>query len=216
MSIRIDHFMYGVPDLDQGVEWASDVFGIKPAYGGEHVGLGTRNALMSLGNTYLEIIAPDPGQKLPGTLGEQFANLPSGGMVTWALEGALSSLSATLLDLGVPTTGPIPTQRQTAEGDMLVWELLFPKDSEHGMRFPFFIDWLECANPKDTNPVGGQFQTIEVTTPEGAKLQALMRAIDLDITIKSGDPQIAVVVESEKGEVVLTSNKESSQLMIKI
>ena len=118
--------------------------------------------------------------------------------------------------MGVPTTGPIRTQRQTAEGDMLVWELLFPKDSEHGMRFPFFIDWLECANPKDTNPVGGQFQNIEVTTPEGAKLQALMRSIDLDITVKSGDPQIAVVVESEKGEVVLTSSKESSQLMIKI
>ena len=105
---------------------------------------------------------------------------------------------------------------QTAEGDMLVWELLFPKDSEHGMRFPFFIDWLECANPKDTNPVGGQFQNIEVTTPEGAKLQALMQSIDLDITVKSGDPQIAVVVESEKGEVVLTSSKESSQLILKI
>ena len=59
MAIRIDHFMYAVPSLDEGLIWASDTFGVDAAYGGEHVGLGTRNALMSLGNAYLEIIAPD-------------------------------------------------------------------------------------------------------------------------------------------------------------
>ena len=49
--------MYAVASLGEGMEWAADTFGVPAAYGGEHVGLGTPNALLSLGSTYLEIIA---------------------------------------------------------------------------------------------------------------------------------------------------------------
>ena len=52
MNSRIDHFMYAVPSLDEGMAWADEVFGVAPAYGGEHIGLGTRNALLSLGDIF--------------------------------------------------------------------------------------------------------------------------------------------------------------------
>ena len=124
--------MYAVASLDEGMEWAADTFGAPAAYGGEHVGLGTRNALLSLGSTYLEIIAPDPAQSQEGNAGAQFANLTSGGMVTWAAEGDLNAIAQALESAGVSTQGPNRTQRKTESGDLLVWDLLFPIGSRHG------------------------------------------------------------------------------------
>ena len=93
MNTRIDHFMYAFPSLEAGSAWAEGVFGVAPAYGGEHVGLGTRNALLSLDSAYLEIIVPDPAQSLGGTFGERLAALSDGGLVTWAAEGDRADLS---------------------------------------------------------------------------------------------------------------------------
>ena len=215
MTTRIDHFMYAAASLDEGVEWATNTFGVAPAYGGEHVGLGTRNALLSLGSAYLEIIAPDPAQQVAGTLGEQFAGLSAGGLVTWAAEGDLSTIAATLSECGVKTAGPNRTQRQTADGDLLVWELLFPAGSAHGMRMPFFIDWLECANPKATNPVGGEFQSLSITTPNAADLKQTLTAIGLDVSVDEGEPALAVSILADGRELRLESTDETSRLSLR-
>ena len=212
LTTRIDHFMYAVASLDEGIEWAADTFGVAAAYGGEHVGLGTRNALLSLGSTYLEIIAPDPAQSQEGNSGAQFANLTSGGMVTWVAEGDLNAIAKALELAGVSSQGPNRTQRTTQSGELLVWDLLFPIGSPHGGRLPFFIDWLECANPKDTNPVGGELRALAITTPDADDLAGTLRAIDLDIAVSEGPPGIFVTIDSPRGEVVLATTNATSRL----
>jgi len=202
--------MYAVASLDEGMEWAADTFGAPAAYGGEHVGLGTRNALLSLGSTYREIIAPDPAQSQEGNAGAQFANLTSGGMVTWAAEGDLNAITQALESAGVSTQDPNRTQRKTESGDLLVWDLLFPIRSLHGGHMPFFIDWLECANPKDTNPVGGEFRALVITTPDADDLTGTLCVIDLDIAVSAGPPGLSVTIDSPRGEVVLASTNETS------
>ena len=212
MSTRIDHFMYAVSSLEDGITWAADTFGVEPAYGGEHIGLGTRNALLSLGETYLEIIAPDPAQPLVGNTGERFANLSSGGLVTWAVQGNLAEIAKTLNDRGADTIGPNRTERKTADGELLVWELLFAARSPYGARMPFFIDWLECAHPSVTNPTGGAFQGINITVPNADALRADLSAIGLDLSVTEGEPHLSIDVETANGSVTLASTAETTSI----
>ncbi len=144
--------------------------------------------------------------------GAQFANLTSGGMVTWVAEGNLNTIAQTLESAGVSTQGPNRTQRKTESGDLLVWDLLFPIGSPHGGRMPFFIDWLECTNPKDTNPVGGEFRTLAITMPDADDLASTLRAIDLDVSVSAGPPALSVTIDSPRGQVVLASTNETSHL----
>lgn len=212
MPNKIDHFMYAAASLDAGTQWAEETFGVTPAYGGEHVGLGTRNTLLSLGDSYLEIIVPDPAQDLTGTFGEKLAGLSEPGMVTWAVQGDLDDISARLTEGGMQTVGPNRTERKTAEGELMIWKLLFPIAGSYGPRMPFFIDWMDCTHPATTNPMAGTFQSMQVVTNDAAGLSVLLGGIGLDIDVLEGEPAVSVDIETERGQVTLRSTAETSSL----
>lgn len=208
--MKIDHFMYAVADLDEGMAWAEDVFGVTPAFGGSHEGLGTRNALLSLGDTYLEIIAPDAAQSVESQMVEGMAELSAGGLVTWAAQGDLAVTKGLLEEAGISSAGPVETRRRTADGGLLVWDLLFPQGGGYGM--PFFIDWRESPHPAKTTPAGGKLVSFGISTPDAGALGAVLAGLGLGVEVSEGAPELRVVIEGAKVAVELVSTEESRGL----
>ena len=209
-TMKIDHFMFAVADLDEGMAWAEDAFGVAPAFGGSHEGLGTRNALLSLGDTYLEIIAPDPAQSVESQMVTGMAAMSAGGLVTWAAQGDLSMTKGLLEEAGISSVGPVETRRRTADGGLLVWDLLFPQGGGYGM--PFFIDWRDSPHPATTTPVGGELVSFGISTPDAGDLGAVLAGLGLDVAVADGEPEMRVVIEARKGPVELVSTEESRGL----
>src|SRR5687767_6475117 len=83
----IDHIIYAHPDLDAAVDEIEDRFGVQATGGGQHPGRGTHNKVLALGaRTYLEIIAPDPGQPEPSEPRPYGVEGITGGrLVGWAI-----------------------------------------------------------------------------------------------------------------------------------
>ena len=196
--------MYAVPSLDDGIAWAGDVFDAAPIPGGSHAGLGTRNALLSFGDTYLEIIAPDSAQNLDGTFGERLAAIPEPGLVTWAAAGALDVIAASLKSMGMASRGPARTERHTAEGELLVWELLFPAGHAFGGRMPFFIDWMACAHPSDTSPLGGALERFSVVCERADELAPAFGELGLPAP-QPGRDGLTLTVRARDDLVTLTT-----------
>lgn len=208
--MKIDHFMYAVADLEAGMAWAEEAFGVAPAFGGSHEGLGTRNALLSLGDTYLEIITPDPAQAVESQMVTGMAAMSAGGLVTWAAQGDLVVTKGLLAEAGIPSTGPVETRRRTADGGLLVWDLLFPQGDGYGM--PFFIDWRESPHPATTTPVGGALRSFAISTPDAGELGTVLAGLGLDVEVSEGAPEMTVAIEGAKGPVTLASTEKSRGL----
>lgn len=212
MAIGLDHLMWGAPSLEVGMAEAERLFGVAPAPGGSHPGLGTCNALLSLGQAvYLEIIAPDPEQEVTDNLAGRLATLDEPGLITWAASApALQELAGRAAALELVVRGPIPTRRATPDGGMLEWELLFVGGHRFGPLVPFFIDWLESPHPATTNPVAGTFQRLEIRSPEASALNVIFEGLGVDARAEqANEPGLAAHIETGRGAVTLAPAPEA-------
>ena len=180
----IDHLVYAVADLNAGIDWFEQQTGIRPAMGGAHVGLGTHNALVSFGECYLEIIAPDPGQpdpEMPRPFG--IDDLDDPGLVGFAVRPAddetIEDLVDRCFDAGYDP-GPInDMSRQAPNGDLLAWVLTFPSSPT----LPFIIDWGDTALPSATQPGGVELESFAVHHPLPFSVMGPLAALGLDIVV---------------------------------
>ncbi len=147
MSAAVDHLVVGSADLDVGIGWVAERLGVAPVFGGVHDGFGTRNALLGLGDQYLEVLAVDPDQAgASSAIVEQIGGLLVPALITVAI--AKSDLQ-----------NPIAMSRTRPDGVRLEWALEFTSTPI------FFIDWKASPRPVGL-PDGGRLTSLSITTPE--------------------------------------------------
>jgi len=202
----IDHLLYGVPDLDEGIDRIERLFGTRPARGGRHPAYGTHNALVSFGpSCYLEVISPDPGSPLPARgIGFGLQGIDAPRLVTWSLRHPTIEAAAGRADLGAVEPG----RRERADGSVLSWMLTDPYAERMGGLIPFLIDWGDTPHPASSAPVGGRLVGLRLEHPSPARVLERLDLLGADLTevdvVRADQASIVALIETPGGAVELT------------
>lgn len=205
--IRLDHILWSAPDLDDGARTIELLTGVKPARGGAHPGLGTRNSLVALdAGRYFEIISPDPAQDLTGNRGGRIAAQARSGLTTFAIASDdLVSLRDAALGEGLTVNGPIAMHRKTPGGARLDWTILYLEDARFGEAIPFVIDWGNTPHPSASAPSGCGLKSFAALHPEAESLAKLYSALGVPVAVeRAAYPGFIAGLATPRGDVVLT------------
>ncbi len=205
--MRIDHLVWYNADLAEGQRFFSERMDCASAYGGEHPGEGTANAVMALGeSTYLEILGRDLAQGDAG-LDLEVKALDGSGLYHWAVGGVdLGMLAERAKNAGLEGGALVPGGRMKPDGKWLGWTCFGIRNHGFGSLVPFFIDWMESEHPAVAAPPGGRLVDFEVRTPNAAGLREVFRALGLDIRVTAaGQASVIATLESGKGRVEVSS-----------
>jgi hypothetical protein len=202
---RIDHLVYAAPNLAAASTSVAGWLGVTPAAGGRHVGVGTRNELLGLGDgSYLEIIGPDPEQPPPAAprpFGLDELDGPR--LMTWGarttdIDAAIAAARAAGHDPGDARS----MQRARPDGVLLSWRLTGANGD--GV-VPFLIDWGDTPHPAASAPTGVELVALELTHPAPERVQAVLDAWGLgDVRVAAGDaPSVRARLRGPNGDLVL-------------
>jgi hypothetical protein len=186
----VDHVVYAVPDLADGITTIGRLLGCEAVPGGRHENWGTRNALVSLGEAcYLEIIGPDPeatSNENPVLFGIDALKKPR--LATWAakghdLEATIERASTVGVDLGAVLHG----SRQLPDGSVLAWRLTDPFAERLDGCVPFFIDWGDSPRPGATLPRACELLDLTIAHPDAARVESALSAVGapMDVTAQA-------------------------------
>jgi len=203
----IDHLLWGSPDLDLGVDRFEALTGVRATSGGAHQGWGSRNALVGLGNSYLEIIAPDPHQD-GGAVGDQLAGLAEPAMVSWAARTTNTDELIGLAGQAGYRTTTHAMSRLRADGVNLTWIIVQIHDHGGGPLVPFFIDWLGSPHPTEGLDADLRLSRFTLETPDPGTLKAVLDALECTgVAVERSDiTRYVARLSSPAGAVELTGS----------
>ena len=208
-AAAVDHLLLGAADLDAAIAWFEAKSGVRAVPGGSHPGVGTRNALVSLGGRrYLEIIAPDPAQT---AFNSRFdvRSLATPRVITWAATAKnVDDLLARARAAGLMAMGPSPGTRARPDGRVLKWRTAAVQSQLSIGVFdpvPFFIEWDRASvHPSTDSPRGCELQSVEVKHPQAEAVAATLQRLGIDLPSTPGAAfELRVVLSSPRGKVEL-------------
>jgi hypothetical protein len=204
-TVRIDHVIVAVGDLQTGMDRFEELTGVRPVFGGEHPGRGTRNALVALGpRRYLELLAPQEGvEAIPDAPG--LSDLP--GLTGWGWAAGTNDLDSALARLqagGYLASDPAPGSRATPDGGLLEWRT-GGVDELMMLGGPFLIEWApDSPHPATTSPPGCELLSLKIYTPDGEQLASFLGLLGLAEEVEAiQGPEVGyeITLSCPEGEV---------------
>lgn len=208
MGHHIDHFVYIVPDLSNGIEEFESATGVDCHFGGKHPDKGTHNALLRIGDlTYFEILAPDPERDIsidPFWLG---TNYPDQKRIShWCI--ATDNIEKDVAFLNEQSKYPysiIKGSRQTNDGHLLSWELGMCEKNSKTDVFPFLINWGQSPHPSKNLSENCSIKKITLSHACPTKVQKILDYFQLEAeVIKSDIPRITLNLKTPKSSLTLS------------
>lgn len=204
---RIDHLVYATPDLQLGIDAIEKQLGVKATAGGQHPGLGTRNALVALGPTsYLEIIGPDPEQPKPsGPRRFGIDGLKAPRIVRWVVKSSELPAVAEKAARASVTLGPLASgSRKRPDGVVLSWRYTDPAVVVADGLIPFFIDWGTSPHPALTAAKGATLVQLRAEHPDAPRVQTMLDQLGLELRVSQAPaPSIIATIDSPRGRIEL-------------
>ena len=204
---RIDHLVFATPDLQLGITTIEQRLGVKATPGGQHPGLGTRNALVALGPTsYLEIIGPDPDQPKPaGPRRFGIDDLKAPRIVRWVVKSSeLEAVAAQAAKASVALGAVTPGSRRRPDGVVLSWRYTDPNTVVANGLIPFFIDWGTSPHPALTAARGASLVQLRAEHPDAVMVQKMIDQLGLELKVSTAAaPAIIATIDSPRGRVEL-------------
>jgi hypothetical protein len=208
----LDHILLCCNDLDRGIDFVEAHTGVRAGFGGVHPGVGTRNALLSLGERrYLEIIAPDPKQDIIRPYAVQqltvIKQLTTPRLIGWAVHpGDIEAFAKKLRESGVAIEGPSSGSRVRPDGRVLNWKTLSLADDRHGL-LPFFIEWsADSVHPSSDAPAGCLIERFAVADQDNVALALTFLRFGIDTPVEHGEkPQLRARLAGPRGRLELSS-----------
>ena len=232
MKTQIDHLVIVAKTLELGVQWCEATLGVIPGPGGDHPQYGTHNRLFKIATpvhplAYVEIIAINQNAKKPANpLAKRWFDMDDATLQaavakeprlvhfvanTTEIQAARHALKAQGIDRGPA----VHASRHSRRG-VLQWQITVREDGQRLFdgALPSLIQW---GKPDATEPLrlhprnrlprsGVTLQSLSITHPTSAKLQAAYEAIGLtDIGVENGPANLIATLNTPKGIVVLQS-----------
>jgi len=203
----LDHLILGCSDLAFAIEWVEKRLGIRATFGGVHPGLGTHNALVSLGTKrYLELMAPDTSQS---TLG-WFSSLPQltePRLIGWAACSTdVAALRERLIQAGIACQALREGSRRHPDGGSLRWKTFMLSDDCQGL-LPFFIEW----NAASVHPAKGmvpecRLERFQILTPSPEELKRTLQILGVHAQVVRGAvSELQAVIGCSAGSIKMNS-----------
>jgi len=204
--MSIDHIVWLISDLDEGMTLFKEKTGVEPTFGGYHTAHGTKNAIVKIGSkSYFEILAPDPASHINAKRWMGIDLIKDPLITRWAFGTDRIEHHAGILKRYNKTLGQIKTgQRKTSGDEIIKWKMSLPHHSPLIDLAPFFIDWSESPiHPTDQLPdMGLSIDKIELSSEKPHLMHDLLKQLGItNYHVAQGPEQIAISLNSPNGKV---------------